>query len=139
MSYEPKGFRFFFAAMCNDRIFLNAAGIGFDGEVMKEMGFIRFLGGQAGYYFAILKSILFYREQPFQITGDKLIYKGKLLLVIVNNSSTTGGGFNVSPLSSVTDGMIDLIVAHCPLPIANCPLPIAHCPLPILTPRIPSI
>jgi diacylglycerol kinase family enzyme len=64
-----------------------------------------------GYYFAILKNILFYREQPFQINGDKLIYKGKLLLVMVNNSSTTGGGFNVSPLSSVTDGMIDLVIA----------------------------
>jgi diacylglycerol kinase (ATP) len=99
------------AALCNDRLFLNAAGIGFDGEVMKEMGFIRFFGGRAGYYFAILKNILFYREQPFQITGDKLLYKGKLLLVMVNNSSTTGGGFNVSPLSSVTDGILDLVIA----------------------------
>jgi len=99
------------AALCNDRLFLNATGIGFDGEVMKEMGLIRFLGGQAGYYFAILKNLLFYRELPFQITGDNLIFKGRLLLVMVNNSGTTGGGFKVSPLSSITDGMIDLVIA----------------------------
>lgn len=100
------------AACCNDRLYLNVAGIGFDGEVLKEMGLIRFLGGKAGYYFSILKNILFFREEYFQITNGTLIFEGKLLLVLVTNSGTTGGGFRVSPLSSVTDGLLDLVIAR---------------------------
>jgi YegS/Rv2252/BmrU family lipid kinase len=126
------------AALCNDRLYLNVAGIGFDGEVLKEMGLIRFLGGKAGYYFAILKNILFFREKHFMISNDTLIFRGKLLLVLVTNSGTTGGGFRVSPLSSVTDGLLDLVIAR-PLGVFNRLryLPMVqkgkHLPLPVIS------
>ena len=126
------------AALCNGRLFLNVAGIGFDGEVLKEMGLIRFLGGKAGYYFAILKNILFFREKHFMISRDTLIFRGKLLLVLVTNSGTTGGGFRVSPLSSVTDGLLDLVIAK-PLSILKRLLYLPkvqkgkHLPLPVIS------
>jgi len=126
------------AALCNGRLFLNVAGIGFDGEVLKEMGLIRFLGGKAGYYFAILKNILFFREKHFMISRDTLIFRGKLLLVLVTNSGTTGGGFRVSPLSSVTDGLLDLVIAK-PLSILRRLLYLPkvqkgkHLPLPVIS------
>jgi diacylglycerol kinase (ATP) len=76
------------------------------------MGLIRFLGGFFGYYFAIIREIFFFREKHFIISGNKMFFEGKLFLVMVTNSGTTGGGFRVSPLSSVTDGLLDLIIAR---------------------------
>lgn len=97
------------AGLCNDTLFLNVTGIGFDGEVLKSMGFIRWLGGSVGYMVAIVKEIFFFREPLYTITGPGLNFEGKLFLVTVANSGTTGGGFRVSPLSSVVDGQLDLI------------------------------
>jgi YegS/Rv2252/BmrU family lipid kinase len=99
------------AARCNEFLFLNGVGIGFDGVVLKQMKAIRLIGGHFGYYLAVLKSIFSFRESCFEINSNSLHFKGKLLLAMVNNSSRTGGGFHVSPKASVNDGLIDLVTA----------------------------
>jgi YegS/Rv2252/BmrU family lipid kinase len=99
------------AAKCNEYLFVNGVGIGFDGEVLKQMKTIRLIGGHLGYYLAVLKTILSFQEAAFEITGNGFAKKGKLLLAMVNNSSRTGGGFHVSPKASVHDGLIDLITS----------------------------
>lgn len=100
------------AAKCNEYLFVNGVGIGFDGEVLKQMKAIRLVGGHLGYYLVVLKKILTFSESSFEIKGDGLIKSGKLLLAMVNNSSRTGGGFHVSPKASVNDGLIDLITSE---------------------------
>lgn len=100
------------AAQCNEYLFLNGVGIGFDGEVLKQMKAIRLIGGHLGYYLVVLKTILSFKESSFEITGNSFTKKGKLLLAMVNNSSRTGGGFHVSPKASVHDGLIDLITSE---------------------------
>jgi YegS/Rv2252/BmrU family lipid kinase len=99
------------AASCNEFLFLNGVGIGFDGVVLKQMKAIRLIGGHFGYYLAVLKSIFSFRESGFEISGNNVHFKGKLLLAMINNSSRTGGGFHVSPKASVNDGLIDLVTA----------------------------
>lgn len=99
------------AAQCNEYLFVNGVGIGFDGEVLKQMKAIRLIGGHLGYYLVVLKTILSFKESSFDITGNGFTKKGKLLLAMVNNSSRTGGGFHVSPKASVHDGLIDLITS----------------------------
>lgn len=99
------------AGVCNQFLFLNGVGIGFDGEVLKRMKAIRFIGGHIGYYLLVLKQIFLFREYQFRIYAHELINSGKYLLVMINNSGRTGGGFHVSPKSTVNDGMLDLVIA----------------------------
>ena len=99
------------AAQCNEFLFVNGVGIGFDGEVLKQMKAIRIIGGHLGYYLVVLKNILSFKESSFDIHGNNVHINEKLLLAMVNNSSRTGGGFHVSPKASVNDGLIDLVTA----------------------------
>ena len=96
---------------CNDKLFLNGVGIGFDGEVLESMNTVRLIGGHAGYLFVVLKKIFTFKEYTFKIYGDELIADEKLLLALVNNSSRTGGGFHVSPKATVNDGLLDLVMS----------------------------
>jgi YegS/Rv2252/BmrU family lipid kinase len=99
------------AARSNEYLFLNGVGIGFDGEILESMKAIRFIGGHMGYYLLVLKKILSFKESVFEIYSHHQILHEKLLLVMINNSSRTGGGFHVSPKASVTDGLLDLVIA----------------------------
>lgn len=100
------------AGSCNGRLYVNSIGIGFDGEVLKSISTIRWLGGHLGYLFIVLKKIFSFREFLFRITTTSGTLSQKYLLVIVNNSSRTGGGFMVSPKASLTDGMLDLVLCE---------------------------
>ncbi len=98
------------AASCNDELFINGVGIGFDGEVLQSMKTIRLVGGHIGYYLVVLKEILSFRESSFKISGDQFRADEKFLLVMINNSSRTGGGFHVSPKARVNDELLDLVL-----------------------------
>ncbi len=97
-------------ASCNDVLYANSAGFGFDGEVLRSINAVRFIGGHAGYLGVVLKKIFRFREFHFRIeTGNKITEK-KCLLVIVNNSSRTGGGFMVTPKAEINDGCLDMVI-----------------------------
>ncbi|MEJ7626821.1 MAG: diacylglycerol kinase family protein [Ferruginibacter sp.] len=98
------------AALCNDQIYVNSSGIGFDGEVLKSIGMIRWLGGHLGYLTVVIRKIFSFKEHTFTIRTREKILQDRFLLVIVNNSSRTGGGFMVTPRASVTDGKLDLLL-----------------------------
>lgn len=98
------------AASCNDSLYINGVGIGFDGEVLESMKAIRFIGGHLGYYLVVLKKILTFKESSFKIYSNDLLASGTFLLVMINNSSRTGGGFHVSPKATVNDGLLDLVL-----------------------------
>jgi diacylglycerol kinase (ATP) len=98
------------AGMCNNKIFINSVGIGFDGEVLKSMGAIRWLGGHLGYLIVVLKKICTFKEFLFKIEGDNILLSQKYLLVNIANSSRTGGGFMISPLADVADGKLNMVL-----------------------------
>ena len=98
------------AAECNGRKFINAVGIGFDGEVLKSMNAIRLIGGQSGYLWLVLQKTFSYNEGHYLIHYNDVLYSGRLLLVIVTNSTTTGGGFKVSPEASIDDGALNMVL-----------------------------
>lgn len=98
------------AATCNGNVFVNSSGIGFDGDVLRSIGTIRWLGGHLGYLAVVIRKIFTFKEFSFTIrTNDKKFIE-KFLLVIVNNSSRTGGGFMVTPKASVNDGKLDMLL-----------------------------
>jgi diacylglycerol kinase (ATP) len=98
------------AAMCNNEFFINGVGIGFDGEVLKSMGAIRWLGGHLGYLFVVIKKIFSFKEFKFSIQSSSFQCNERFLIVNIANSSRTGGGFHVSPLASVNDGQLNIML-----------------------------
>lgn len=97
------------AGTCNNLLFINGVGLGFDGEVLKSMKQIRKIGGGVGYLMAVIRQVFFFKETSFLIDDGASKDKKNLLLFMVNNSSRTGGGFYVSPKSTVNDGLLDLV------------------------------
>lgn len=98
------------AGECNGKLYANSLGIGFDGEVLRSMTTIRWLGGHLGYLWIVIRKIFTFREFKFTIWTPEEMLDEKFLLVIVNNSSRTGGGFMVTPEASVTDGKLDMVL-----------------------------
>ncbi|MBP6431691.1 MAG: hypothetical protein KA319_07990 [Ferruginibacter sp.] len=97
------------AAMCNEKLFINGVGIGFDGEVLKSMSAIRWLGGHLGYLLVVIKKIFTFKEFEFKIQSSQP-HNQKFLIVNIANSSRTGGGFHVSPLANVNDGQLNVML-----------------------------
>lgn len=97
---------------CNDRLFINGVGAGFEGAVAKALQAKKKLPGKASYMLTILRLIFSYRSRHFTImAGDKVI-TGKQLLVDISNGRRAGGGFHVAPAASADDGLLDLVIAR---------------------------
>jgi YegS/Rv2252/BmrU family lipid kinase len=97
------------AGLCNDRLFLNGVGIGFDGEILKNMQSIRWLGGHLGYLLIVFVKIFSFKEHRFKVTMSDKTIEEKLFLMSVFNSSRTGGGFYIAPKALIDDGLLDVV------------------------------
>ena len=100
------------AGQVNDMIFLNGVGIGIEGDVLKSMRAIRFLGGALGYYLAAIPQL--FKFKSYEITFDregKTIAK-KVFLCMVFNSSRAGGGFHFFPMASIQDGALNMMLCN---------------------------
>ncbi|MEQ1623896.1 MAG: diacylglycerol kinase family protein [Sediminibacterium sp.] len=98
------------ACKINQWWYLNCLGIGFDGEIIRFMQAIRFLGGHLGYLLAVVLKVFSFKEKYFQITTATKSWQERYLLVIANNSSRSGGGFFVTPTANLQDGYVDLLL-----------------------------
>lgn len=97
-------------AQCNGQLFVNSIGLGFDGEVLKDISNIRKIGGHLGYLIQVIKTIFKFKEPTYTILyGNENKVIRKCLLLHVANSSRTGGGFMVSPNSEIDDGKLELV------------------------------
>jgi diacylglycerol kinase (ATP) len=96
------------AGTCNGRLFINGAGIGFDGAIVKDViGKTKF-DGKLSYMFSILKNVVFYKEYNAEIILENATVTQKCFMINVANGKRYGGGFNVTPKASVTDGLLDI-------------------------------
>ncbi len=98
------------AGICNGKYFLNGAGIGFDGEVVKDMGKNKLLPGHMAYLLTVMKKVFFYREREMIVETNGNCSKEKLFMVSVANGSRYGGGFLVAPQAIVNDGELDIVL-----------------------------
>ena len=96
------------AGTCNGRLFLNGAGIGFDGAIVKDVLDKKKLSGKLSYLFSILKNVLLYREYSAEIKLENATVTQKCFMINVANGKRYGGGFHVTPKASVTDGLLDI-------------------------------
>ena len=98
------------AGVCNEKLFLNGVGIGFDGAIVHDLLGKKKLAGKASYLLSILKHILGYHEKPcvLEMTGETI--KEDCFMISVANGKRYGGGFHVAPNAVLNDGLLDINV-----------------------------
>lgn len=104
------------AGLCNGRIFLNCLGIGFDGEVAREINSVKWLSGRLKYYWVVIKKILSYQSRELEINWPGGIKDGRRFMVTAANGYRSGGGFKVAPEADWQDGFLELVIID-PLPV----------------------
>lgn len=100
------------AGKVNEKLYINCMGVGFDGEIIKSMKAIRFLGGKLGYLLAVILKILRYKEPTLLIQSGNQTWEQKCLLALIVNSSRAGGGFYIAPDAKINDGKLDMILCE---------------------------
>jgi len=86
---------------CNERLFINGLGIGYDGWVAKMANEgPEFLPAKLKYHWAILRGLFTFRSFYTNL--------GQSLIIAVANGATYGGGFKIAPNADPCDGKLDL-------------------------------
>jgi diacylglycerol kinase (ATP) len=99
------------AGKCNDKLFLNGVGIGFDGQVVERMNRKGYkYGGHQAYMRTVLKTLFTYREKVILARTDQDTIHEKILLMTVTKGTTFGGGFLINPYAVNDDGLLDICV-----------------------------
>ena len=104
------------AGLCNGRIFLNCLGVGFDGEVAREIPGVNWLSGKMKYYWVVIKKIISYRSKILRVSWKDGSMEGRVFMVTAANGYRSGGGFKVAPGADWYDGLLELVFIH-PLPV----------------------
>ena len=91
-------------------------GIGIEGEVLRSMDAIRYIGGAIGYYLAAIPNILRFKEYGLWFGKKTSEMSKSVFLCMVFNSARAGGGFHFFPMASVRDGRLDMMLCE-PLPV----------------------
>jgi diacylglycerol kinase (ATP) len=68
--------------------------------------------GPAKYKLATLRELPRYRPYGVTVTVDGITWTQSCTLVAVANSPVFGGGLKISPVSSVTDGMLEFVITE---------------------------
>lgn len=96
------------------RYFLNIASFGMGGavdEVVQTLPGKAHVGGRLAYLYAILHTLVRYRNQPVTMAVDDTpVYSGPMCNVAVANGRFFGGGLEIAPAAQVDDGVLDVIV-----------------------------
>ena len=95
---------------CNDFIFLNSLGFGFDGLTNLYAQQMEWLPSALQYVIAALRSNL--HHQPFRVkitTENGESAERNLIMATVANGRVEGGSFWIAPEASITDGKLNLI------------------------------
>ncbi len=92
------------------RYFINVAGVGFDGELVKRMGNKKFIWPKFSYLLAALRAISGYQAGSFALAGSNakvmaLAQRPGFLLALANNQYF-GAGMHIAPHAKVDDGTL---------------------------------
>ncbi len=94
-----------------ERYFINAAGLGFDGEVADLVNrFPKVLGGTITYLACLFISLVTYRNKNVELSFDGQPVRGRLNSVIVCNGRYFGGGMFIAPGASLDDGLFYVVI-----------------------------
>lgn len=96
------------------RLFINAAGLGFDGEVVEGLLHARVtgrsIGGTVPYLLQVFRSIMHYDNKRVRATIDGDVLEGVYTAFFACNGRYFGGGMKVAPNADPSDGLFDVAV-----------------------------
>lgn len=99
--------------------FLNAAGVGFDVEVLERMQRPMWMTGTAAYVVTALRALLGYRgfitQRPLASSPEP----ERRLMTVFANGRAFGGAFHIAPAASLTDGLLDVVDITSLAPLAR--------------------
>ncbi len=106
---------------CNDFIFLNSLGFGFDGLTNRYALQLKHLHPFFAYAISALKAVL--NHSPFDVTIDKggNTIKERAIMFSLANGRVEGGSFWIAPTASITDGKLNTVLIK---PISKWLIPI---------------
>jgi len=94
-----------------ERYFINAAGLGFDGEVCDLVNrFPKVLGGTIPYLTCLLIGLVTYRNKNVVFSFDGQSARGRVNSVVVCNGRYFGGGMFIAPGAAFDDGLFCVVV-----------------------------
>ena len=99
-------------ASYNGKVFLNAAGVGFDVQVLEcSLKAKRYVRGILPYLYGVVRTIFTFRPTRVALTldGEELPEKD-VLIVSVANGRFVGGGIEIAPEAKPDDGLLDVTV-----------------------------
>jgi len=117
--FEDKDWETFFkvnvatmdVGQCNDKIFLNGMGLGFDAQVAAENytapGEVK-RGGKSKYIWHILKTLLFFKEKKMVVVSGGNTHETDCFINTVANGRRFAGGFFLTPKAIANDGLLDV-------------------------------
>lgn len=100
------------AGKCNEKLFINGVGIGFEGAVAESVADKNKSAGKTTFLIAVLKKIFFYRSKKYKVCADEISIQKKYLMISVSNGRRAGGGFYIAPEASVDDGLLDVTLIY---------------------------
>lgn len=96
---------------CNNMIFLNGMGLGFDAQVAAENytepGEVK-PGGKNKYIWQILKTLLFFKEKKMMVLADGKKSETDCFINTVANGRRFAGSFFLTPEAIANDGLLDV-------------------------------
>lgn len=106
---------------CNDIVFINTIGFGFDGLTNQHAAKIKQFNGPLRYLVASLKANYNRRNFRVEIQTDTSRYKTELMMATCANGKVEGGVFWIAPNASLSDGQLQFVTME---PISRWLLPL---------------
>ena len=102
------------AGMANDQIFFNIAGFGFDVDVLDytEQFKPKCKNGETAYRLGCLKAVLGLKLRKSTLKFPDGTMEQNVLMAAAGVGTHFGGGMNVLPESDMSDGLLDVCIAH---------------------------
>lgn len=95
------------------RYYDNSFDIGLGGLVCQFMNRSgKTWGSNFTYFYNILRSFLFFKRIPIEVSSDEVNFKGRVLLIAVNNGKYFGSGLGVAPDAKLDDGIANMVIAR---------------------------
>ena len=92
------------------RYFVNAAGLGYDAEVVcRRNGFNRYVRGTIPYVASLATTLLSYRNKEVTVTVDEASETRWIRTLVLGIGQYFGGGMRVAPNALLDDGYFDVV------------------------------
>ena len=96
-------------AYANGLPFISNAGVAFDALISKKFA-VSEKRGLMVYSWLVTKYMWLYKERDFKITVDGKEYYSRAFMINVANGQQFGYNFQIAPMASYTDGILDIII-----------------------------